>query len=61
MDVTSSDNIQCAFCECAVDENLLEDEYSCLRCARIVCSKCGVRQYLSEGDYVACLECVYQG
>ena len=53
-----NDANRCAFCESFVDEGLGEEERTCLQCTRTVCGKCGVRQYLSEGDYVACLECV---
>ena len=49
----------CSFCESTIPEVLLEQEVSCLRCARSVCGKCGVRQYLSTGDYIICLECVH--
>jgi hypothetical protein len=59
--IAADDVGRCAFCESSVDGGLGEEERTCLQCARIVCGKCGVRQYLSEGDYVACLECVQHG
>ena len=54
-------NGRCSFCETPVDLDLLEEEITCLHCTRIVCGRCGVRQYLSEGDYVVCLECMHLG
>jgi len=62
VEMTSPDDGSCAFCEGTVDMGMgVPDEYLCLRCSRVVCGKCGVRQYLSEGDYVACLECIHAG
>jgi len=61
MTFTDREDGRCTFCESPVDEGLGEEERTCLQCARTVCGKCGVRQYLSEGDYVACLECVQYG
>jgi hypothetical protein len=51
----------CAFCDTRVDSGVPEIETTCLRCRRGVCGKCGVRQYLPDGDYVACLECIHEG
>lgn len=50
---------RCSFCESLIEAGLAEEERTCLQCARSVCGKCGVRQYLSEGDFVACLECLH--
>ena len=52
---------RCAFCDSLIETGLSEEEATCLQCARVVCGKCGVRQYLSEGDFIACLECVHHG
>ena len=52
---------RCAFCDGVMDTGLPEMERMCLRCRRGVCGKCGVRQYLQDGDFVACLECVLDG
>lgn len=53
-----NDNERCSFCESLIGSEIPEEERTCLQCARSVCGKCGVRQYLSAGDFVACLECV---
>ena len=50
----------CSFCDSLIYTRLSEEDVTCLQCARIVCGKCGVKQYLSEGDFVACLECIHQ-
>jgi hypothetical protein len=55
------DDERCGFCDSLVETGLSEEEVTCLQCARVVCGKCGVRQYLSNGDFVACLECVRRG
>lgn len=52
---------RCAFCEAVVDPGLPEMERMCTHCQRTVCGMCGVRQYLHDGDYIACLECVHDG
>jgi len=59
VEMTLPDETHCAFCDSSVDAGLPDEESSCLQCARTVCGKCGVRQYLLQGDYVACLECVH--
>jgi hypothetical protein len=59
--VIEADEGNCDICEGNVDAGLLETERTCLRCGRGVCGKCGVRQYLHDGDYTACLECVHDG
>jgi DNA-directed RNA polymerase subunit RPC12/RpoP len=62
IEMSLDDAGRCSFCETSVDTTrMAEEEYLCLACGRTVCGKCGVRQYLSEGDYVACLDCVHQG
>jgi hypothetical protein len=50
----------CSFCDGPIDSRLALEETICLQCTREVCGKCSVRQYLSQGDFVACLECIHQ-
>jgi len=61
IEMNMDDAGHCSFCETVVDMSAGEEEYLCMACGRTVCGKCGVRQYLSEGDYIACLDCVNQG
>jgi len=55
------DDGRCSFCERVIEGEVNEAERTCLQCGRSVCGQCGVRQYLHEGDFVACLECVQHG
>jgi hypothetical protein len=59
VEMGDGDDAKCDLCEGYVDAGLPETERTCLRCGRMVCGKCGVRQYLHDGDYAACLECVH--
>ena len=60
--MTLDDADHCSFCEARIDTIAKgEEEYLCLGCERAVCGKCGILQYLSQGDYIACLDCVQQG
>jgi hypothetical protein len=59
--VRDADEGSCDICEGNVDAGLVDTERTCLRCERRVCAKCCVRQYLHDGDYAACLECVHDG
>ena len=62
IEMTVDDAGHCSFCEASLDISTKgEEEYLCLSCGRTVCGKCGVMQYLSQGDYIACLDCVHQG
>lgn len=58
---SAGDDGRCSFCDSPIDMSLLQEEVQCLHCERTVCGRCGIRQYLSEGDYVLCLECVHKG
>src|SRR5271156_4511094 len=55
------DGGRCAFCDRVIEAEVTDEERTCLQCARSVCGQCGVRQYLHDGDFVLCLECVQHG